>query len=334
MQAEQQEPRISLITTVKNEADNIAELLDSMLAQSLSPDEIVINDNGSSDATADIIQQYIDRGIHPIRLVHGGHNIPSGRNNAIRHARGAIIASCDAGLTLPPDWLLSITAPLLGGEADIVGGFFTPDARSLWEVALGAANYPDAEEINPDTFLPAGQSIAFTRAAWEAVGGFPEWADTCEDLIFDIALRERGFRFAWAPTAAVRFRPRSTPRGYFWQYFSYARGDGVAGLFTLRHVIRYSSYALLLVLVSIAYRWRAAVLWLIVLGAAVHVRRSLRRAWKHSRALTRRQRYVVLALAPAIRLIGDVAKMLGYPVGLWRRCKMRDGPRHAKCRAK
>ena len=123
------QPRVSLIATVKNEADNIAALLDSMLGQTQPPDEIVINDNHSSDATPAIVERYIAQG-HPIRLVKGGHNIPSGRNNAIRHARGSVIASCDAGLTLPPHWLTAITAPLLNGHADIVGGFYVPDARS------------------------------------------------------------------------------------------------------------------------------------------------------------------------------------------------------------
>src|SRR3954452_5517722 len=88
--------RVSLIATVKNEASNIAALLDSMLAQSRPADEIVINDKYSTDNTAAIVQGYGDAG-HPIRLIHGGHNIPSGRNNAIRHAAGPLIASCDAG---------------------------------------------------------------------------------------------------------------------------------------------------------------------------------------------------------------------------------------------
>ena len=48
---------VSLVATVKNEADNIAALLDSMLAQTRPPDEIVINDNHSTDATPAIVQQ-------------------------------------------------------------------------------------------------------------------------------------------------------------------------------------------------------------------------------------------------------------------------------------
>src|SRR5689334_23628565 len=110
---------VSLVCTVRDEADNVAALLDSMLAQTRPADEIVINDCNSRDATSAIVERYIAAG-HPIRLVRGGHNIPSGRNNAIRHARGLLIACTDAGLTLDPFWMERIVAPLEHNTADVV----------------------------------------------------------------------------------------------------------------------------------------------------------------------------------------------------------------------
>src|SRR5215813_11786948 len=126
---------VSLACTVRDEADNIAELLESMLDKTRPADEMIVNDCDSQDATAAIVDRYIAAG-HPIRLVRGGHNIPSGRNNAIRHARGPLIACTDAGLTLDPRWLERIVGPLEHGEADVVGGFFRPAPRSLFELAL------------------------------------------------------------------------------------------------------------------------------------------------------------------------------------------------------
>ncbi|HEX6292643.1 MAG TPA: glycosyltransferase [Herpetosiphonaceae bacterium] len=308
---------VSLIATVKNEADNIADLLDSMLAQTRAPDEIVINDNHSTDETPAIVERYIAAG-HPIRLVRGGFNIPSGRNNAIRHARGPLIASCDAGLVLPPHWLETIVAPLERGEADLVGGFYEPAPRSTWELALGATNFPDAREIDPAAFLPGGNSMAFTKSAWGSVGGYPEWADTCEDLVFDLELKRRGYRMVFAPEAAVQFRPRESARAYFWQYFTYARGDGVADLWLRRHLIRYASYIGLLGVVLLARRWRSSLL-LLLPGIVYHTYRPYRRLWSRSRDLPLRQRLAACAWVPAVRLIGDLGKMAGYPIGLWRR---------------
>ena len=316
--------RVSLIATVKNEASNIGTLLDSMLRQSRPADEIVINDNGSTDATAAIIQGYVDAG-YPIRLVHGGHNIPSGRNNAIRHAAGPLIASCDAGLILPPNWLADLLVPLETGEADVAAGFYVAAPESLWEFALGVTNYPDVAEVDPERFLPAGQSVAFTKAAWEAVGGYPEWAATCEDLLFDLHLKARGYRFRFVPDAAVHFRPRSTVRGYLRQYYTYARGDAIGRLWPRRHALRYAFYAALSGIVLCARRWPSAGL-LALPAVTFHVQAPLRRVWRRSRGMPAAQRAAALLLVPVIRLLGDLAKMVGYPVGITLRLSGRAGP--------
>jgi glycosyltransferase involved in cell wall biosynthesis len=308
---------ISLVCTVRDEADNIADLLDSMLAQTRRPDEIVVNDCASCDATPTIVERYIAAG-HPIRLVRGGNNIPSGRNNAIRHARYELIACTDAGLVLAPDWLERITAPLVRGEADVVGGFFRPLPRSLFELSLSATNYPDADEVQPERFLPFGQSVAFCKAAWACVGGYPEWASHCEDLVFDLALKRAGFRFAFVPDALVLFRPRESLRAFARQYYLYARGDGVAGLWPRRYAIRYGVYAVGLLLILAVLR-RPQILGLLLIGGLAYCAQPLRRLLRRAPALDPLQTIRAAALIPLIRLVGDSAKMIGYPVGRLRR---------------
>jgi glycosyltransferase involved in cell wall biosynthesis len=309
--------RVSLICTVRDEADNIAALLDSMLAQTRPADEIVVNDCGSRDDTAAIVERYIAAG-HPIHLVRGGYNISSGRNNAIRQGHGPLVACTDAGLTLDSRWLERIVAPLERDEADLVGGFFRPTPRSLFELALGATNYRDADEIDPASFLPFGKSMAFRKRAWERVGGYPEWANHCEDILFDLALRRNGERFAFAPDALVLFRPRSSFRTFARQYFLYARGDGVANLWPQRHALRYVIYlaAGALLLAARRHQWLLA---LFLPGALAYTRAPLWRLCRRATSLSSREFAMAAALIPAIRLVGDLAKMAGYPVGVWRR---------------
>ena len=309
--------RVSIVCTVRDEADNIAALLDSMLAQTRPADEIVINDCGSRDATPAIVVRYIAAG-NRIRLVAGGHNIPSGRNNAIAHAESAIIACTDAGLTLDPRWLERIIAPIECGAADLVGGFFRPEPRSLFELVLGATNYREPQEIDPTTFLPFGKSVAFRKDAWARAGGYPEWASHCEDILFDQALRRNGARVAFAPAALVRFRPRGSLRAFARQYFLYARGDGVANLWPLRYAIRYVTYSGAAALLLGARR-RPWLLALALSGGLAYSRAPLRRLRVRAPALSPRERLAAAALIPAIRLVGDLAKMLGYPFGVWRR---------------
>lgn len=310
---------ISLVCTVKNEADNIAALLDSMLAQTCLPDEIVVNDCNSSDATPAIVEEYIAAG-HPIRLVRGGHNIPTGRNNAIRNAHGELIACTDAGLTLDPRWLEEITAPLIRSEADVVAGFFRPVPQSFFELVLGATNYREQSEIKPEGFLPFGKSVAFRRAAWERVGGYPEWASHCEDLLFGMALERAGYRRVFAPEARVLFRPRGSLPEFARQYYLYARGDGVAMLWPKRHALRYMTYLGAAVITLAALR-RPWLFGLHLLGAAAYSNAPLRRLRVRAPIFSGGHWFAALLLILQIRLVGDLAKMVGFPAGIVHRLR-------------
>lgn len=315
------EPRrpVALCLTVLNEAGSLDALFASVAAQTRPPDEIVVVDGGSTDGTAEVVQTWQARGL-PIRLlVSPAANISAGRNRAIREARAPIVAVTDGGVRLAPEWLAALTAPFDRPDPpDVVAGFFRSDPRSAFEAALGATTLPTVAEIRPERFYPSSRSVAFTRAAWERVGGYPEWLDYCEDLLFDFALEEAGCRRAWSPAAVALFRPRPTARAFFLQYYRYARGDGKADLWRRRHAIRYATY-LGLPLALLAARRRPWLLGPLAAAAAAYLERPYRRLWPDLRDMSGSERLAALAWVPLIRLIGDVAKMLGYPVGLlWR----------------
>ncbi len=325
--------RVTVIATVLNEGEAIRRLLDSLLAQTRAADEVVIVDGGSSDHTVSILTEYAGR--LPLRvLVEPGANIARGRNIAIAAATGTVIASVDAGVWLEPQWLEQLVAPLAAarkqtstgasGEgnktAQAVAGFFVPDPQTTFEIAMGATVLPTLADVNPATFLPSSRSVAFTRAAWAAAGGYPEWLDYCEDLIFDFRLREVAGPFAWAPEAIAHFRPRGNLKAFFKQYYRYARGDGKADLWRLRHAIRYATYLIVLPGLLILSAIHTP-LWLLALAAGVlaYCRTPLRRLRPYLANLPAGERAKAVALVPIIRGVGDVAKMVGYPVGwIWR----------------
>jgi hypothetical protein len=181
---------ISLIATVLNEGDHLHRLMRSIVAQTQAPDEIIIVDGGSRDHTVALLQEYART--LPLRvIVEAGANISRGRNVAIAAAQGDIIAVTDAGVVLAPDWLAQITRPLVEDAALVwVGGFFDAEATTPFELAMSATVLPLVDEIHPATFLPSSRSVAFRKTAWSAVGGYPEWLDYCEDLVFDFGMRE------------------------------------------------------------------------------------------------------------------------------------------------
>ncbi|MCS7287014.1 MAG: glycosyltransferase [Anaerolineae bacterium] len=315
-------PKVSVIVTVKNEEKTIEKLLISLQAQTRPPDEIVIVDGGSTDRTVEIIKAWA--GKLPIKLiVRPGLNISQGRNLAIREASGEIIASTDAGVKLSTKWLEALLRPFEAG-AKVVSGFFLPDVEGPFEIAMGATVLPSLEDVNPRKFLPSSRSVAFLKEAWEMVGGYPEWLDYCEDLIFDFKLRRLFGPFPFVPEAIAYFKPRTNLRDFFLQYYRYARGDGKADLWRLRHLIRYSTY-LVLVPFLLFLGLKIDPLWWLgfVVGGWVYLRNPYRRLFRMMKNLSLPEKILAFLLVPVIRVTGDVAKMAGYPAGLLWRLKHR-----------
>ncbi len=194
---------------------------------------------------------------------------------------------------------------------------------------MGATVLPALTDIKPERFLPSSRSVAFPKSAWEAIGGYPEWLDYCEDLVLDFRLRAKGYRFVFVPKAVVHFRPRGNLWAFFRQYYRYARGDGKADLWRKRHAARYLTYGIalpVLLTLAITRSW----LWIapLLLGAVAMFWTPYKRLLPALRTLDPRGRLAAVLWVPLIRLTGDIAKMLGYPVGLcWRWRHRREIPR-------
>ncbi len=316
---------ISLICTVYNEGASVRKLLESVCAQSMLPDEFVIVDGGSEDDTVLQIEAYADR--LPLRvMVAAGANISRGRNLAIAAAQGDILALVDAGVRLEPSWLEDITRPLREDpNMYVVSGFFVADPETPFEVAMGATVLPNVEEIDPTTFLPSSRSVALRKSAWKQVGGYPEWLDYCEDLVFDLNLRSQYNTFGWAPSAVAHFRPRGSLTDFFKQYYRYSRGDGKADLWRKRHAIRYATYLVGAPLLTILGNRVSWLFWLMgIVGFGVYCSAPYRRlvhAWNRPLSggmlLKPIEKLSTLVFVPTIRVIGDLAKMIGYPLGVW-----------------
>ena len=316
--------RVSVVVTVLNEAESLSRMLDSLAAQAHAPDEVVICDGGSTDGTLALLEAEARL---PLRVIQRpGANISQGRNAAIEAATGDVIAVADAGVWLSPRWLQTIVAPFEDAGTQAVAGFFLPDPHTVFETALGATVLPELREIHPARFLPSSRSVAFRKAAWKTVGGYPEWLDYCEDLIFDLRLQKFVGPFVFTPEALVCFRPRPNLRAFFVQYYRYARGDGKADLWRKRHAIRYLTYLVAVPLIAaagaVASPWWWALYLVAIPGMFWAGWRRLGRAWG---GLSSAQKLQAALWVPLIRVTGDVAKMVGYPVGVWWRWRHRAG---------
>ncbi|GHH76497.1 glycosyltransferase [Promicromonospora soli] len=309
-------PQVSLAMTVFNEERSLPVFLESLAAQLLVPDEVVVVDGGSTDRTVAILTAWGNSAEVKVTVIEApGANISEGRNRAIRHAQHDLIAVTDAGTWLDPRWLKELVAAK-SNEVDVVSGFFEPMWFSWNERLFASVLMPLLDEVDPESFLPSSRSLLITRRAWAAAGGYPTWLDYCEDLVFDLAMKRAGMSFTFQPEAIARWSSRDTWRGCAKQYYRYARGDGKSGLWPRRHAMRFAAYAL--GAVGFLAPFGAVPRIVLAVGFAFYTAKFFRRAW-----VRRPERWFqvlrLLAGVPLVVVVGDAAKMVGYPAGLvWR----------------
>lgn len=301
--------KVSLITTVLNAGDRVERFLTSVSWQTRQPDEVVVVDGGSTDGTLEVL-----RDAEGITLLEEPRaNIARGRNAAIAAATHDVIAVSDADCVLEPDWLEKLLEPLEAG-ADVSMGFYRPLAESFLQRAMACVNLPDAEELDEARFMPSGRSVAYTREALERAGGYPEWLDIGEDMFVNHRFRELGLDMRLAKDAVADWPLRDSLGATWRQYFRYARGDAIAGMYPERHALRFGVYS------GALWAWstRGVLRKLATLaGAGAYAATPLRRAVARFEDPSERARGMVVV--PALMAFVDSAKMAGYLAGLPRR---------------
>ncbi len=219
--------KVSIVTTVKNEESSIGSLLDSLINQAKKASEIIVVDGGSSDKTIEIIKHYQKK--HPtIKLLRENCTRSVGRNLGIEIAKSEIIAITDAGCIAKSDWVEKITDPFVNKEVDIVAGFYDMVVTSGLGRAMSVFLGVTPRKFD-NSFFPSARSMAFTKRAWEIIGGFPEKYRYAEDTHFNYFAKKAGLRFVRVKDARVEWRIPETISGFKNKIFEYALGDAQAG---------------------------------------------------------------------------------------------------------
>jgi glycosyltransferase involved in cell wall biosynthesis len=109
-------PLVTVAIPTYNRGQTLADCLDSVLAQTYAPIEIVVVDDGSADATAEVLARYAGR-ITAIRQENRG--ISAARNRAARAARGEYVAWMDSDDLCHPD-RIAIEMEVLRQLPDVV----------------------------------------------------------------------------------------------------------------------------------------------------------------------------------------------------------------------
>ncbi len=181
--------------------------------------EVVVADNGSSDASASTVRSWGNR-CSAIRLVDASarRGPAAARNIGVESARGELLAFCDADDVVQPGWLKAMAGAL--SEADVVAGAF--ELGSLNGAGRGTPSPAVTRQIGN---LPAGlaANLGVGRRAFEAVGGFDEDLRVGEDIDLCWRLQLAGFKFATEPEAVVAKRERASGTDNFRQGITHGR---------------------------------------------------------------------------------------------------------------
>lgn len=276
--------KVSVVIPVRDEQDSIRELLDSLLAQTRPPDEIVITDGGSIDATPQIIEDYIHRGA-PVRLIRAGAALPGrGRNIGAAQASFEWLAFTDAGIRLEKNWLEALIAKAEANNSiDVVYGSWEPITNNFFKQCAAIAYVPPPALQNGELIRPRSIASALLRRdAWRAVNGFPEDLRSAEDLVFMDRLESAGYKTVFERRAQVHWDLRPTLWSTFKRFLIYSRNNIRAGLFRQWQstiLLRYGVLVVLLIaalIVEPPWVWFPIVAWLLMLvaRAAVSIKRN------------------------------------------------------------
>jgi glycosyltransferase involved in cell wall biosynthesis len=185
---------VSVVIATKDRVQFLTSALDSLAAQVAAPEfEVIVADNGSSDATAEAVAQRQGRPHKLSRVFVPEPNRGKARNAGVASATGRILIFIDDDVELPPHFLAAHVRAHAGTSPLAVSGpiLNVPDYGARHKPSF--ANYSGAFFCTCNVSLP--------RSVFVEAGGFDEGFDLYgwEDTELGLRLRRRAVRraFAW-----------------------------------------------------------------------------------------------------------------------------------------
>src|SRR5260221_10185634 len=202
--------KITVYIPAYNVAGFLAGAIESLLAQTLVPDQIFVVDDGSRDQSAEIASRYPQ-----ITLLRHERNLglAAARNTAFRAARNELVASLDADCIAGPDWLTRLVTQLDDPHVVGVGGHLTEGVQlslaDRWRRAHMPQEWGDTLLRNPKFLF--GCNNLFRRSTVLNAGGYDESMRTNgEDCDLSRRLMLHGYDLGYEPSAPAIHLLRDT----------------------------------------------------------------------------------------------------------------------------
>jgi O-antigen biosynthesis protein len=217
-------PRISVVVCTYNGERTIGDCLEGLLELEYPDFEVIVVDDGSTDATAEIARRH---GFSPITTAN--HGLSSARNLGMEVATGEIVAYIDDDARPDPHWLTYLALVFMRtGHVGVGGPNLAPAGDGF--VAECVANAPGGpvHVLLSDTeaeHIP-GCNMAFRKEALRSIGGFdPQFRKAGDDVDICWRLRESGGTLGFSPAAVVWHHRRNSVHTYWRQQQGYTMAE-------------------------------------------------------------------------------------------------------------
>ena len=199
--------RVSVIIPTYNYGHFLRDCLESVLGQTVLPEEIVIVDDGSTDNTPEIVQPYLSNPrIKYIRIENSG--VSAARNTAIKASSGDIIGILDADDKWRSD-KLELQLPLFASsKVGVVYSLCQPfndngPVKEFRRIAPRRGRILDA--LLSDNVVPLSSAMV-RRECFEKTGTFNESRKSCQDFDLWTRMSVDGVEFDYVDQPLMMYR--------------------------------------------------------------------------------------------------------------------------------
>ena len=219
-------PRVSVVVCSYNGARTLRDTLDGLARLQYPNFEVIVVNDGSTDATPELVAEY------DVRLINTeNRGLSSARNTGWQTACGEIVAYIDDDAYPDPHWLHYIAYRFMTGDWVGVGGpnIAPPGDGAIAECVANAPGGPvhvlvsdrEAEHI-------PGCNMAFRRDSLEAVGGFdPRYRAAGDDVDLCWRLQQEGGRIGFHAGAMDWHHRRNSVALYWRQQRGYGKAEAL-----------------------------------------------------------------------------------------------------------
>jgi glycosyltransferase involved in cell wall biosynthesis len=197
------EPLVSIIMPAWNRQELIQAAIDSVLAQTYHNWELLIVDDGSTDATVDVVSTYAKRDKR-IKLYTPGHGgVCQARNHGIEHAKGKWVAFLDSDNTWTPEYLTAVVATLDSSSKEVA---YAAIKMNRADDTLYRATEPNPSLLEIGNHVDLNALIV-KRTLLKGVGGFDTSLRRMVD--YDLVIRlSKKVSFVYVPVVGVEYTDR------------------------------------------------------------------------------------------------------------------------------